>query len=711
MKLDEFIDYAHNHGADLLTTAKDGKSYICPICGSGSGEHGSGITTKDGVHFTCWAGDCFKNADIIDVVGAKLNIPLDNTHFPERLEATAREFNITLDDTAPIKRNPAEIKRERREREAKRKAEAEKAAEAQKKRSAELKAEFDAAELATDEHPYLTEKQVKTDGTLRVDKDNTLLISAQDTEGNFKTYQRIFAKIPQNGERKKFAKGEGLVAGAFHIMGGEPLNNGDTVLLCEGYATAASIYELIGDRYRVIVGFDAGNLPKVTAAIKSEFPNIIIGIAADDDSAKHKDNNPGIDGAIKACKAGAGGYIKPPFSVDDFKKGLSDWNDYYCAYGAETTRAALLTAIANPIKPPLSVDVQPEAQTPNYSDEEFAQMYAEYAAAQSNYTGDYDNPQPEHGIRVKRINAKDLLKKEFPPIKWAVDGFLPMGLSLLGGGPKVGKSILALHLSLAVALGGKALGKIPVECGSVLYLALEDTERRLKERILGSGLDVDNVDLSKLELVTEISRQHEGGMNYLKFWLNNHSDARLVIIDTLQKFRRPKANKSDWYAEDYSCMAEFKQLADDYSVPILIIHHLKKGEEKEDWINEFSGSQGLAGAADTLLNLKRGRNQNTGILKRTGRDVEEAEFAMTLNEFNWTLEGDAAEFCLSENERRIVNFLKENGGKTPKEIADALGLKSDNEKMNLRVKLGRMMKKNKISKRGMVYFASNFSQD
>jgi RecA-family ATPase len=57
---------------------------------------------------------------------------------------------------------------------------------------------------------------------------------------------------------------------------------------------------------------------------------------------------------------------------------------------------------------------------------------------------------------------------------------VPEGCILLAGPPKVGKSWLTLGLGLSVASGGKALGRIDVTAGQVLYLALEDTPRRLK---------------------------------------------------------------------------------------------------------------------------------------------------------------------------------------------------------------------------------------
>ena len=285
-------------------------------------------------------------------------------------------------------------------------------------------------------------------------------------------------------------------------------------------------------------------------------------------------------------------------------------------------------------------------------------------------------------VHVEQINANDLRHKDFSPLKWAVEGFLPSGLSILAGGPKVGKSILSLHLSLAVAIGGCALGKINVEQGDVLYLALEDTQRRLQERILGSDIPEDE-DLSRLTLATRVPRQHEGGLAYIRWWLEGHDSARLVIIDTLQKFRKQLSGKGNIYAEDYDTVSEIKKLADEYDVPILVIHHLKKAMA-EDWLNEISGSQGIAGAADTLFALKRTRTENEGVLHRTGRDVEEKDFDMTLDGFRWILVGDQGLFTLPKWKRDIAQYLKEHETVTPAELGEALKISEKTAQTNLR---------------------------
>ncbi|MDC7338944.1 AAA family ATPase [Streptomyces lydicus] len=79
--------------------------------------------------------------------------------------------------------------------------------------------------------------------------------------------------------------------------------------------------------------------------------------------------------------------------------------------------------------------------------------------------------------------ADQLMAAEFPEPKWAVPGILAEGVNLLAGPPKVGKSWLSLGLALAVAAGGYAFDSVPVDGGPVLYLALEDTPRRLQTRM------------------------------------------------------------------------------------------------------------------------------------------------------------------------------------------------------------------------------------
>jgi hypothetical protein len=79
--------------------------------------------------------------------------------------------------------------------------------------------------------------------------------------------------------------------------------------------------------------------------------------------------------------------------------------------------------------------------------------------------------------------AADITAMEFAPPRWAVPGVISEGVNLLCGPPKVGKSWMSLALGVDVARGDPAFGAIAVEAGPVLYLALEDTARRLQTRL------------------------------------------------------------------------------------------------------------------------------------------------------------------------------------------------------------------------------------
>lgn len=93
MKREQAKKYILEHCTEYFTRDKSGKGYICPICGSGGGDNGTGITTKDNIHFTCWAG-CFTNADIFEIVGKQYN----REGFNEQLYSLCQFFRIEIEN-------------------------------------------------------------------------------------------------------------------------------------------------------------------------------------------------------------------------------------------------------------------------------------------------------------------------------------------------------------------------------------------------------------------------------------------------------------------------------------------------------------------------------------------------------------------------------------------------------------------------------------
>lgn len=236
------------------------------------------------------------------------------------------------------------------------------------------------------------------------------------------------------------------------------------------------------------------------------------------------------------------------------------------------------------------------------------------------------------------FTADALLGTYFPPIRWAVHSLISEGLVLFAGPQKVGKSSLILGVCVAVAEGGRALGRIDVEQGDVLYAALEDSPRRLKHR-LGQVL-AGRPAPARLTIVTALPSMPQA-TELVSEWLDEHPDARLVVIDVLAKVRPMGAPGVDRYEADYKIMAELKRLADHHSVAVVVVTHTRK-LGAEDVFDTVSGSVGLTAAADSTIVLRRARNETAGSLSITGRDVPESEYAVQFNggQSTWTLDGN-----------------------------------------------------------------------
>jgi hypothetical protein len=271
--------------------------------------------------------------------------------------------------------------------------------------------------------------------------------------------------------------------------------------------------------------------------------------------------------------------------------------------------------------------------------------------------------------------ADELMAVSFPDPTWAVPGIIAEGVNLLAGPPKVGKSWLSLGLGLSIAAGTAAFGTIPVDPGPVLYLALEDTPRRLQSRM--RRVLAGQRAPAALTLDIHCPPLPAGGDFYIAEWLDAHPGARLVVIDVFTKVRgKPPDGTSSAYEADYAAVGKAKKLADTYGVAVLLVHHVRKAGS-EDFLQTVSGTNGLAGAADAVLVLERARAKADGVLHVTGRDVDETDYALSFdpNAGAWTLlDGPAEDHLMQTTRALIARFVRDYPGKTPARIAEALQL-------------------------------------
>jgi len=194
----------------------------------------------------------------------------------------------------------------------------------------------------------------------------------------------------------------------------------------------------------------------------------------------------------------------------------------------------------------------------------------------------------------------DFLVQPENEIAWLVDGWMPMaGSSAAIAKPKVGKSTFARNLALAVASGSDFLGR-PTQQGPVIYLALEESNRRVREqfrRIGCTGLEPIYVHTgpAPLKLFEELYPFMES-LNPV-----------LVVIDPL--FRAVRVQDSSAYAEMTAAFDPILRLAQSTGCHVLVLHHASK--MATDATNAALGSTAIAGSVDSIFHLNNLAGERT----------------------------------------------------------------------------------------------------
>lgn len=236
--------------------------------------------------------------------------------------------------------------------------------------------------------------------------------------------------------------------------------------------------------------------------------------------------------------------------------------------------------------------------------------------------------------KLKTIDAETLQATPMGKTEFIVEGLIPHGVNLLGGASKIGKSWLMLWLGIQVAQGKPIWGMNTEKC-DVLYLCLEDTLRRIKDRLYQLTDDAPD----NLHFAVACGLIGNGLEQQITDFLKEYPATKLVIIDTLQKVRDSKSGsgKSGMYASDYDDISAIKKVADENDISILLIHHIRKLQDSEDPFNELTGSTAIVGAADTSYVLKRKRGDDCATLLVNGRDVEYQELTLEFHDLVWEL--------------------------------------------------------------------------
>lgn len=380
-----------------------------------------------------------------------------------------------------------------------------------------------------------------------------------------------------------------------YFLIGEP-RPGEQVYIAEGYATACSVHQLTSSP--VAVSFSAFNLPNVGHILEKKGfkPTICTDAGA-----------PEVPGLRN---------IQTP---DGTPKG-QDWNDLHQKYGLDEAR----------------------------------RMFKEQESK-----GTIIEVEANNSFKIQKMNARELYSTPMTAPKWAIDQMIPQGLSVIASPPKTGKSYFVLQVAFAVARGEKFLGYRATK-GKVLLLSLEDTFNRLQKRIVQVCPDTSKIP-DNLDITVEFPRLDSEGLAYLEKEIKEN-EYSLVIVDTWGKTKpNGQAKRSEnVYETDVRLVSEVKKLADKYANSILLVHHLKKGGgASKDWLESLSGSMGLSATVDGLLALERDRGGDIGILKRSGRDLEDDEdIGLNWLKPGWEFNGSAVQMKLNATKQKILSCIE-----------------------------------------------------
>ena len=455
-----------------------------------------------------------------------------------------------------------------------------------------------AARDATDDSPYCVSKGIKPYGLREFKDKRTLIVPIRDGSGAVVSLQFIY---PDGSKR---FKSHGKVKGCYYSFGGKPV---DTLLICEGFATGASLYAVTG--HPVAVAFNAGNLEAVARVLRAKLPGIRIIVCADND----RFNDKGNVGMIKATAAAlaVGGYLAAPsFRSDEGEP--TDFNDLHQVEGIEAVMTAIHAA------PQIFDDVDlPPATGP---------------AGPATTSG-------APGARAVTIRCGAGIRPL--PITWLWPGWLPAGkLTIMAGAAGTGKTTLALGLAAVLTSGGRwPDGSQCRAKGNVLIWSSEDVaDDTLVPRLIASGADLgrcyfiegitengESVPFDPAQDILDLHRAVEkiGGVS-------------LLLIDPIVSAVAGDMHRANDVRRSLQCVVDF---AEAHQCAVIGITHFAKGGAGKAPQDRVIGSQAFGALARMVLVAAKEEDGTRRVLARAKSNIAPDDGGVSYSLGLTTIEG------------------------------------------------------------------------
>ena len=294
-------------------------------------------------------------------------------------------------------------------------------------------------------------------------------------------------------------------------------------------------------------------------------------------------------------------------------------------------------------------------------------------------------------------SAFSLVERELPePVKlcdpWAVEG-----VNIVAGRPKLGKTTLERQKLAAAATGGEYLDSKFVNPTKCAFLSLEEGELLARSKLRSASFP--EAALTGIQLFFEWPRG-EVGADLLDRYLTLNADVRLVVIDSLTRFRNLPDPKSPAFMADYDAINLLHEVSKKHPGVVLdVVHHTRK-VRSDDPIDDVSGTYGLTAAADCITVL---RSQGQAVVMYVyGRmwAREDNQYSLKRNaKYGWDMLGVHLDITEAQKDalERVRNAV---GGFSGSELAETLGI----TKQSAWQRLDELLEKGLVTKiHGRVY--------
>ena len=390
--------------------------------------------------------------------------------------------------------------------------------------------------------------------------------------------------------------------------------------------------------------------------------------------------------------------VAPVFSIDTGDKNATRLHTALAGKNWHTNvRDLVASLIAAGISDEVIMALAPKLTLPGYTIEQTVSELRQLANSARrkgfandgflNYDEDYDDD-PLSGFSI--VSAQELSSTVFPPIDWLIKPLLPKpALTMLAGAPKVGKSWLCLFFALQVAEDGH----------EVIYIASEDNDRRLKDRLLSvCPFPPDGIHfiagLSSARPLPKGRAAHA----FIKALKDKHPAMKCLVVDTLAAIRAEPSAKTrkDEYALSEEEFSGLRQLAHDLDISIILVHHTRKvTDNTASPVESILGSQGIAATVETIMVMKQETGSQDVGLYITGKDVEQQELVLPWQSPGFSWPREMTEARLGPFQRKCLDYIRSH----PRCMQGALIAEFDRDKSQVSKAVATLIQRGLVSKK------------